>query len=640
MFRTLYFRCTCFLLIGSTTLNAKEFNVPALQKKIYSTIESVTPAIVSISIPGLGEETSFSGVLVSPNGHILSVAHAAYTAEEYKILLPDGRKFNARGKGSNLIADCSMLRITDEFEDLPYVQMGESKSLVKNQPCLSISYPVGQRASLTPVVRFGRLVRGGGGKGMMQSTALMEPGDSGGPLFDLDGRVIAIHSRIRNGMDQNYEVPIDTFKKFWNELNREKRFVRPGPSVPKLGFQAKPQKPGEGVGVLKVDSDSLAEKHGIKPNDIIESVNGKNTRSTGIVRREILKAFDSNIKEVVVKVLRDEEPMELKIPLEAEQDLPEVALPVYEDKEFSEPQGIDQLANFPAEFSELESDLDDACVVISSTKTAGRGLSIVGTRIKTTPFIISKNSMVGENPTAEGEELKIVVRDTENDLVLLRAADENTDGISIKEGTDINSQVDSAPKTGSFLITPESEGAGLISVVGAKPFASPRKKRRGFLGVKPATYQDNGGALLEMVTRGDAAKRAGLKVGDVITKLNETTITNQAELRQFLAKVEPGSVIVAIVTRDDEELKKIIELKEPTGRHIASNVAKSFRRDGFSKIITHDADLKPTECGGPVFDLSGNFVGINIARNSRVRSYLIPPAIVKELMNASKDTSE
>ena len=196
MFSSLFFRSICFALISSTTLTATELDVPALQKKIYSTIESVTPAIVSISIPGLGPETSFSGVIVSKEGHILSAAHAVESGKEYKILLPDGRKFSAQGKGANLIADCAMMRITDEFVELPYVQMGESKSLVKNQPCLSISYPVGQRADLSPVVRFGRLVRGGGGKGWLQSTALMEPGDSGGPLFDLDGRVIGILSLI------------------------------------------------------------------------------------------------------------------------------------------------------------------------------------------------------------------------------------------------------------------------------------------------------------------------------------------------------------------------------------------------------------------------------------------------------------
>ena len=238
--------------------------------------------------------------------------------------------------------------------------------------------------------------------------------------------------------------------------------------------------------------------------------------------------------------------------------------------------------------------------------------------------------MVGENPMVEDEELEIVVRDTENDLILLRASRENAGGV------DINMQVDSAPKAGSFLITPESDGVGVVSVVGTKSINSPRIKRRGFLGVMPATYKDNGGALLETVTKYSAAQRAGLKVGDVITKLNETTITNQLELRKFLATVESGSDIVAILTRDEEELTKTIVLKDSNNSHIANNVAKSVRRDGFSKIILHDADLKPAECGGPVFDLSGNFVGLNIARNSRVRSYLIPPAIMKELVDTSK----
>ena len=104
-----------------------------------------------------------------------------------------------------------------------------------------------------------------------------------------------------------------------------------------------------------------------------------------------------------------------------------------------------------------------------------------------------------------------------------------------------------------------------------------------------------------------------------------------------MTTVESGSDIVAILTRDEEELTKTIVLKESNNNnHIANNVAKSVRRDGFSKIILHDADLKPAECGGPVFDLSGNFVGLNIARNSRVRSYLIPPAIVKDLVDTSK----
>ena len=107
-------------------------------------------------------------------------------------------------------------------------------------------------------------------------------------------------------------------------------------------------------------------------------------------------------------------------------------------------------------------------------------------------------------------------------------------------------------------------------------------------------------------------------------------------MRKFLRTVKPGSNVVAIIIRDDEEMEKTIKLGEFTSSHSADSVAKSARRDGFSKIILHDADLKPTDCGGPVFDLNGNFVGLNIARNSRVRSYLIPPATVKKLVDTNK----
>ena len=630
MFSNLCFRCICFVLVSSTTLSANDFDVAALQKKIYSTIESVSPAVVSISSANRPEVGLFSGVIVSKEGHVLSAGHAVQPGRDYQVLLPDGRRFDARGKGSNSVADCALLQITSDFDDLPYAQMGESKSLVQNQPCLSISYPGGQKARLAPVVRFGRLARDGGGTRMLQSTALMEPGDSGGPLFDLDGRVIGIHSRITDDMEQNFEVQIDTFKKFWNELNREKRFTQSGPSVPALGFRGS-EDAETGVTVGRFEADSLAEKHGVKTNDVIESVHGMETTSLQALREAMVAARDEDVQEIVVQILRGEEKIELKIPFEIVDDAaPEVELPDYADKEFAEPTGFEQLANLPEEFSDLESELDDACVDISSTQTeSAKKLSIVGTRIKATRLIISKNSMVGDNPTVEGNELEVVLRDEENDLVLLRAAGENADGI------DLNQQADIAPKTGSFLITPDLDGAGLVSVVSTKSFTSRKQRRPGFLGVRPADHKDKDGAVLEMVTDGGAAKRAGLEVGDIVIQLNETTITDQAELRQFLKEVKPGSTVVATIIRDNEELEKTIELGEFTSGHSADRVAKSGRRDGFSKVILHDADLKPADCGSPVFDLKGNFIGLNIARNSRVRSYLIPHTIVKDLVETA-----
>ena len=96
--------------------------------------------------------------------------------------------------------------------------MGDSSSLKTNQPCLSISHPGGYNRSRGAVIRFGYIVRPlTNGSGMVQSTALMEPGDSGGALFDLNGDIIAIHSRIGRSMDRNYDVPINKFREYWDD---------------------------------------------------------------------------------------------------------------------------------------------------------------------------------------------------------------------------------------------------------------------------------------------------------------------------------------------------------------------------------------------------------------------------------------
>ena len=84
------------------------------------------------------------------------------------------------------------------------------------------------------------------------------------------------------------------------------------------------------------------------------------------LRKAMVTARDDKAKEIVVKLQREEEQIELKIPFEVVDDsAPEVKLPEYEDKEFPKPTGMEQLANLPEEFSELESELDDACVDIS-----------------------------------------------------------------------------------------------------------------------------------------------------------------------------------------------------------------------------------------------------------------------------------
>jgi serine protease Do len=94
------------------------------------------------------------------------------------------------------------------------------------------------------------------------------------------------------------------------------------------------------------------------------------------------------------------------------------------------------------------------------------------------------------------------------------------------------------------------------------------------------------------------------------------------------------------IRRDETEFTKEVILgarpMNETG-HVADDLkgGKSLRRDGFSLVMSHDADLGAAECGGPVFDISGDFLGLNIARYSRTRCYVLPRTIVKAFVDAN-----
>jgi serine protease Do len=168
---------------------AGNFDVATLQAEITETIERVRPSAVSIT----GRRRSFSGVIVSTEGHVLSVAHAVEPGARYRVNLPDGRQFHGIGKGANPWADAALIKIVDPPADLPFVPMGDSSSLVTHQPCLGLSYPGGQKGRGKTVVRFGHVVRNGR-HGMLQSSVLMEPGDSidRAILFHVDASLVGV----------------------------------------------------------------------------------------------------------------------------------------------------------------------------------------------------------------------------------------------------------------------------------------------------------------------------------------------------------------------------------------------------------------------------------------------------------------
>jgi len=228
-------------------------------------------------------------------------------------------------------------------------------------------------------------------------------------------------------------------------------------------------------------------------------------------------------------------------------------------------------------------------------------------------------------------EATVVAKDPALDLTILK--------VDAKDLTPI-AWSDAAPSVGSWLATPgissnnDPVSIGVVSVA-ARKIAAPA----GALGISLGERDDDE-ARIEGIVEGQAADKAGLKRGDVILKVNATTINNKVHLIATIKSYMPGEKVELLVKRGSEELKftailgSFLQLFHPAGdrAEFQNNLGGplSERRAGFALAIQHDSVLRPADCGGPIVDLDGKAVGLNIARAGRVESYALPAALVRD----------
>jgi serine protease Do len=226
-----YIKGIAITLVVLLSLNAvaQKKQIAKFQKTINEAVKKACPA--SVRMWGFdvqqNQRTSgqFSGVVVSADGYILTAAHTILPGKNYKVFFPDGRECIAlalgkiENKDTPGIPDVGMMKITDKGT-WPFAEMGYSASLVTNEPCISISYPESLNQTL-PTLRLGNVAEVKNEYGFIRSTCKMEPGDSGGPLFDYYGRVIGLHSAIDVSEEMNFEIPVDLYRRYWTALNEE-----------------------------------------------------------------------------------------------------------------------------------------------------------------------------------------------------------------------------------------------------------------------------------------------------------------------------------------------------------------------------------------------------------------------------------
>lgn len=203
------------------------------EHKLKTAIQKVYPASVYITtreiLGGSTTGMSASGVCVSKDGIIMTAGHMTIPNGKYEILFPDGRKAPALGLGKIGKLDAGLLKITKE-DVYPFAELGNSAQLVNGELCFSLAHPGSFRDKKVARIGFISAVnndlQGDVRTNHILSNCVMEPGDSGGPLFDVEGKVIGTRSYIGLSVDENYDVPVDVFNTFWNSLLKPENYTR------------------------------------------------------------------------------------------------------------------------------------------------------------------------------------------------------------------------------------------------------------------------------------------------------------------------------------------------------------------------------------------------------------------------------
>jgi serine protease Do len=230
-----------------------------------------------------------SGFIVSPDGYVLTNAHVVADASEVTVKLTDRREFAAKVIGVDKGSDIALIKIA--ATGLPTVRFGDSKHLRPGQWVIAIGSPFGFENSVTAgvVSATGRPLPsdddGSSFVEFIQTDAAVNPGNSGGPLFNIDGQVIGVNAQIysRTGgyMGMSFAIPIDVALSVKDQLMTKGKVSRSriGVQVQDINQQlAQTFGLGTPHGALisAVQPNSPGERAGLKPGDVITSVNGRN----------------------------------------------------------------------------------------------------------------------------------------------------------------------------------------------------------------------------------------------------------------------------------------------------------------------------------------------------------------------------
>jgi S1-C subfamily serine protease len=266
---------------------------------ISSVVERVKPAVVHIRvetvevdfflrpIPSQGTGT---GIVISPDGRIVTNNHVVANAQDIRVTLPDGRVFPARVLGRDPLSDLAVIKI--EASNLPTLSFADTTDLKVGDWTIAIGNALdlegGPTVTVGVVSALGRQILTETGVtlfNLIQTDAAINPGNSGGPLLNLDGEVLGINTALAaRGTGIGFAINAANARPIVDELVRQGRVIRPQLGIalemvtPSLAQQLRlPVE--EGALVTQVFPDTPAAQVGIRAGDVIISLNGQRISS-------------------------------------------------------------------------------------------------------------------------------------------------------------------------------------------------------------------------------------------------------------------------------------------------------------------------------------------------------------------------
>ncbi len=275
----------------------------AYSRAVIGVVERVGPAVVSIQAGwrlrgrGVHRGGAGSGVIIAPDGYILTNSHVVHEANHVETTLTDGRDLEATLVGEDPAVDLAVIRV-QETARLPYARLGDSASLRAGQLVIAMGNPLGFQSTVSTGVvsstgRFWRTEEGRLIDNIIQHTAPLNPGNSGGPLVDSQGRVVGINTAMILGAQGiSFAIPADTVTWVVSQLLQHGRVRRAY-----LGIAGRPRRidrrlaqflqmaSERAVEVLVVESGTPAARAGVAEGDLIVAVQGRAVTSIDDLHR-------------------------------------------------------------------------------------------------------------------------------------------------------------------------------------------------------------------------------------------------------------------------------------------------------------------------------------------------------------------